>query len=123
MFRLRDEFSILVPSVTLLNCGDDLITDEIEAGIDSTSMESRHVSPHFLNRGGRTRRYRRWTKPTILCDHKTHLIVAGYVRAGPSNDALTFALTLKRAAERLPIKRLPAFQKPRAVRTDSTNAR
>ena len=87
---------------------DGLIDEDVESSVDSTGMESQHVSRHFLKRSGRVKRYRRWTKLTIACEHSTHLIAAGDVRAGPSNDSPTFEPILRSAAKRLRIRRVLA---------------
>jgi hypothetical protein len=71
-------------------------------------MASHHVSQYFLRRRGRTKRYRPWTKLTIVCDNDTHLVAGVDVRTGPGNDAPAFVPTLEPAVNRLPIHRLLA---------------
>lgn len=86
-----------------------LMEDKVEASIDATGLESHYVSRHFLRRqGARTKRYRRWTKLTILCHHDTHLIAGVQVGPGPSNDVVYFVPVVSQAVKHLPIKRLLA---------------
>src|SRR5947207_3530553 len=47
--------------------------------VDSTGFESHYVSRHFLKRSGRVKRYRRWIKLTMVCEHLTHLIASAIV--------------------------------------------
>jgi len=83
------------------------LTATTEASIDSTGLESRFVSRHFLMRQGkRTNRYRRWTKLTIVADNETHLIAAAEVSLGPSNDSPLLPEAVRQAIEHIPIKRL-----------------
>lgn len=66
-------------------CG--LIERLPDASIDSTGLENHFVSRHFIMRQGkRTSRYRKWTKLTIVCHNKSHLIAAAVVSSGPSAD-------------------------------------
>jgi hypothetical protein len=77
--------------------------------IDSTGLENHYVSRHFLSRRGkRTRKYRRWTKLTIVCENKSHLIVSAIVSAGPSTDCHYLELAVANAVEHLPITTLLA---------------
>jgi hypothetical protein len=85
------------------------LTPTTEASIDSTGLESRFVSRHFLMRQGkRTSKYRRWTKLTIVADNGTHLIAAADVSLGPSNDSPLLPEPVRKAIEHIPIKRLLA---------------
>ena len=86
-----------------------LIQEPTEASIDSTGLESHLVSRHFLVRQGkRTRKYRRWTKLTIVCEHNNHLIVGASVSVGPNNDAPWLPKTVRQAVDHIPIYRLLA---------------
>ena len=88
-----------------------LIEDQAEVSIDATGLESHHVSRHFIRRQGRqghTKRYRRWTKLTILCHHDTHLIAGVEVGPGPSNDVVYFVPVVTQAVKHLAIDRLLA---------------
>lgn len=75
-----------------------------QASIDSTGLESRFVSRHFLMRQGkRTSQYRRWTKLTIVADNGTHLIAAADISLGPSNDSISLPQAVRQAVEHIPI--------------------
>ncbi len=55
--------------------------------MDSTGLETRHVSSHFIRCTKRDSYRRRcWSKLTIVCDTRTHLIAACRVRQGPAYD-------------------------------------
>jgi hypothetical protein len=57
------------------------------ASIDSTGLENHFVSRHYLMRqGGRTKKYRNWTKLLIVCGNGSHLIAAALTGKGPSTD-------------------------------------
>lgn len=86
-----------------------LIDDSPEASIDSTGLESRLVSRHFLVRQGkRTKRYRKWTKLTVVCHNPSHLIASAVVSLGPSNDSAYLPAAVTEAVENLSIGRLLA---------------
>ena len=86
-----------------------LINESSEASIDSTGLESRFVSRHFLMRQGkRTQRYRKWTKLTVVCDNASHLIAGAVVSVGPSNDCPYLPEAVGQAVENLAIDRLLA---------------
>ena len=79
------------------------------ACIDSTGMEDHFVSRHFIMRQtGRTKRYRRWTKLTIVCHSKTHLIAGALVGKGPSTDCHNLAPAVEQALDNMPIDTLLA---------------
>jgi hypothetical protein len=79
-----------------------LIKPATEASIDSTGLESRFVSRHFLIRQGkRTHRYRKWTKLTIVADNASHLIAGAGVSIGPSNDSPLLPNAVRQAAEHI----------------------
>ena len=86
-----------------------LIAEPAEVSIDSTGLESHFVSRHFLMRQGkRTRKYRRWTKLTIVCENNGHLIAGATVSKGPNNDAPFLPGTVHQATEWISIHRLLA---------------
>ena len=76
--------------------------------MDSTGLESHHVSRHFLHRTGRQKRHRRWPKLTLVVDNLTHLIASVVVGLGPKNDSPDFLPAVRQAASRLRIDRLLA---------------
>ena len=58
-----------------------------QATIDSTGLENHFVSRHFIMRQkGRTKRYGKWTKLTIVCENSNHLIAAASAGTGPGTD-------------------------------------
>jgi transposase len=83
-----------------------LIEERPEASIDATGLESHHISRHFLARQGRMKRFRKYPKLTVVCHHRSHLIVAAEVRDGPYNDAADFSAAVRQAHAQLPISRL-----------------
>jgi transposase len=79
------------------------------ACIDSTGLEDHFVSRHFIMRQqGRTKRYRRWTKLTIVCHSKTHLIASALVGKGPSTDCHNLVPAVEQALDNMPIDTLLA---------------
>lgn len=79
------------------------------ACIDSTGLEDHFVSRHFIMcQGGHSRHYRRWTKLTIVCHSKTHLIAAALVGKGPSTDCHCLGEAVKQALDNMPIDILVA---------------
>ena len=89
--------------------------DTIElAAIDSTGLESGHVSRYFVKRRSRepnryqTTTYRRWPKLAIVCDCSNHLILSAITIRGPSPDINQFCKTLKPCMEKFRIKYLLA---------------
>ena len=86
-----------------------LIDESPEASIDSTGLESSFVSRHFLIRQGkRTQQYRKWTKLTVVCHHRSHLIAGALVSVGPSNDNPYLPAAVRQAVQHLSIDRLLA---------------
>jgi len=84
-----------------------LIDESPEASIDSTDLESSFVSRHFLIRQGkRTQQYRKWTKLTVVCHHRSHLIASALVSVGPSNDSPYLPAAVRQAVQHLRIDRL-----------------
>jgi len=84
------------------------------AALDGTGWESRHASRYFVSRrakGLKTRQdttYRRFPKAGVLCDCKSHLILAIVPGRGPSPDVPHFRRALDDALSRKPIKTLLA---------------
>lgn len=79
------------------------------ACIDSTGLEDHFVGRHFIMRqNSRSRRYRRWTKLTIVCDNESHLIAGALVGKGPSTDCHNLAPTVEQALDHIRIDTLLA---------------
>lgn len=86
-----------------------LIEDKPEGAIDSTGLETHHVSTYFQNRRGNTScRYRSWPKLTIVCHTQTHLIAAAVVGRGPGSDHPGFGPAMRQAVGHLRLARLLA---------------
>jgi transposase len=84
-------------------------TQDSHACIDSTGLEDHFVGRHFIMRqNGHSRRYRRWTKLTIVCHTKTHLIAAAMVDKGPSTDCHNLPEAVEQALDNMPIDTLLA---------------
>ena len=97
-----------VKSVTKKHAAIDL------AAIDSTGLESGHISRYFVKRRSRepnryqTTTYRRWPKLAIICDCNNHLILSAITIRGPSPDINQFCKTLRLCMEKFRIKHLLA---------------
>jgi len=77
--------------------------------IDSTGLENHYVSRHFLKRQGRkTRKYRRWTKLTAVCENKSYLIASAVVSSGPGTDCHYLEPAVRQAIKHVPIATLLA---------------
>lgn len=75
-----------------------LITEQPEAAIDATGLESQHTSSYFFKRAGKKHSARLWTKLTVVCDTASHFITAATVSTGPTNDNPQFAPALNQAS-------------------------
>ena len=87
------------------------------AAIDSTGLESRHISPYFLKRRdnmpsiGQMTRYTKWPKLTVVCDCKNHLVISAIPTRGPRADVNQFRHILSQVVRKVQIgKILPALQ-------------
>jgi len=84
------------------------------AAIDSSGLESRHVSRYFVRRRSRepglwqTTTYKRFPKLGIVCDCSNHLILSTLLGRGPSPDINQFQQTLTPALDRVSIDTLAA---------------
>jgi hypothetical protein len=85
------------------------------AALDSTGLETGHVSRYFVRRKRAKQldtyeetTYKRFPKLSIVCDCSNHLILSAIMTRGPSVDINQFRETLKPAAERVRIKTLLA---------------
>ena len=108
-FAKKRAWDSLLAAIFSVAKADGLIEQCPEASIDSTGLESCFVSRYFLMRQGkRTRRYRRWTKLTVVCHNASHLIAGGIVSTGPGNDCPYLMPAVAQAATNLPIDRLLA---------------
>lgn len=84
------------------------------AAIDSTGLETGHVSRYFARRrakGGKADHVvacRKWAKLSIVCDCKNHLILSAIATRGPTPDVNQFCRTLKPAVKKAKIKTILA---------------
>jgi len=82
--------------------------------MDSSGMESRHVSAYYVKRRSRepnvwqTTTYTRFPKLGMVCDCSNHLILSVFVGRGPKPDVNQFRKTLKPATTRVYIQHLLA---------------
>ena len=70
--------------------------------MDSTGLETRHVSVHYAKRSWRHRGHykRRYPKLSALCDIRSHLILAAVVDRGPKPDIVEFQALFEQAWRR-----------------------
>jgi len=86
-----------------------MLDEPPEAAVDSTGLESRHVSCHFIHCSKRPSYFRRtWPKVTIVCDTHTHLIAGCIVTRGPGYDFPLFDKAMRQASEQLRFARVLA---------------
>ena len=80
------------------------------AAMDSTGLESRHVSHYFTRRSGRHGAHykARYPKLSAVCDVASHLVLALTVDRGPLPDHTEFEATLREALARQRIATLVA---------------
>jgi hypothetical protein len=84
------------------------------AALDSTGIESGHISPYFLKRRSngqkpkRNTQLTRWPKIAVIADVTTHLILAVHPCRGPGRDITHFKDILETLPKSLTIKQLLA---------------
>jgi hypothetical protein len=84
------------------------------SAIDSTGLESHHVSSYFVRRRARATgeyentRYNRFPKVGIVMDCRSFLVLAGIPSWGPSPDIIHFREALMQASEMKSIRRITA---------------
>jgi hypothetical protein len=86
-----------------------LLSATSEVSVDATGLETHYVSRYFVDRRrrpGRTNRFRRYFKLTVVADHRSHLILSAVVSRGPSNDAPGFLPAVEQARRQVRIRRL-----------------
>ena len=86
----------LAAGVGLIGPGHDT------AAIDSTGMETRHVSVHYARASWRHQGHYKhgFPKLSALCDVRSHLILAAVVDRGPRPDLVEFPAALSQALSR-----------------------
>jgi transposase len=84
------------------------------AAVDSTGMESRHISRYFVRRRSRlatlwqTTYYTKYPKLGVVCDCQSHIILSTLRKRGPTPDINQLRQTLRPAVGRAQIKTLLA---------------
>ena len=84
------------------------------AAVDSSGLESHHVSRYFVRRRSRepglwqTTTYIRFPKLGVVCDCDNHMILSTFLTRGPSPDINQLRRTLMPAVRRVSIKTLLA---------------
>jgi hypothetical protein len=79
------------------------------AAIDSTGLESGHISRYFVKRRSRvpdlwqTTTYKQYPKLSVVCDCQTHLILSAITTRGPNPDVNQFCKTLMPAEQKISI--------------------
>ena len=78
------------------------------AAIDSTGMETRHVSSYYTKRCGRHKGHRkhRYPKLSAVCDTSNHLILGIVIDRGPLPDYIEDERTLIEAIKQQPLTTL-----------------
>lgn len=91
-------------------CGEiGLLNKAAEGAVDSTGLETRHISEHFVNCTKRPSYHRRtWPKITVVCDTENHLIAGCIVTRGPSYDFDLFGQAVGQAYKQVRFKRILA---------------
>lgn len=74
------------------------------AAVDSTGLETRHVSRYFSQRRGCF--YSRYPKLSAVIDAGNHLFLAAVVDRGPTHDQIEFRPVVLRAHRRQPFEAL-----------------
>ena len=91
----KKAFEKLLASIFKLAKNIGLLSESPEAAIDSTGLETHHISRHFVHCTKRPSYFRRtWPKMTVICDTDTHLIASCIVTRGPAYDFPLFEKAL-----------------------------
>ena len=86
-----------------------ILNNPPEGAIDSTGLETHHISRHFVNCTKRPSYFRQtWPKITLVCDTQTHLIASCIVTRGPSYDFGLFEEAVGEAYKQVRFKRMLA---------------
>jgi hypothetical protein len=112
----RKRFTKLLYWLLKLSSGKKLQPKQVAlAAMDSTGLESRHISRYYVMRrhfsvknGLQKAEYRRYPKAGILINTKNHLILSGIAERGPKFDLAHVDPLLKQAKAYVSIKALVA---------------
>jgi hypothetical protein len=100
----KGAFEALLNAVFSTARGVGLLNEPVQAAIDSTGLETRHISQHFVRCTKRPSFHRRrWPKMTVLCDTQTHLIAACIITEGPGYDFKLLEPTARQASTQIDI--------------------
>ena len=81
----------------------------LQGVIDSTGLDARQASLYYLNhRPSRSKRCKKWPKLSLLCDTRTHFVLAADVRLGPRNDCPVLEPLARQATDLVPLGQLLA---------------
>jgi len=102
-------FEKLLASIFEQSSAIGMLNETPEGAIDSTGLETHHISYHFVNCTKRPSYFRRtWPKITVVCDTQTHLIASCIVTRGPSYDFGLFEDAVGEAYKHVQFKRMLA---------------
>jgi hypothetical protein len=80
------------------------------AAMDGTGLETRHISAYFVKRreracktGYQTTTYTRYPYAELVCDCRTHFVLAVLTARGPAADDPFFQPALRQALRRVPV--------------------
>jgi transposase len=108
-FDKKRGFEKLLASIFELARAIGILSEPLQAAIDSTGLENRHVSRHFIRCRKRPSYFRRyWPKITVVCDTQTHLIASCIVTRGPGYDFRLFKEAVGQACKQLQIEQILA---------------
>jgi hypothetical protein len=101
---LLRHFDTLFDEVLVQAFGSGLLRPPIRVALDSTGLETRHASRHYLTRcRGAPSRQRYWPKLAIACHTKTHLWLAVRFARGPGNECVLWLPLLRQACRHAPV--------------------
>lgn len=105
----KGAFDPLLAAIFRVAKQEGLIGRKPEVAIDSTGLETRHASRHYVARAGHKRFFRRdWPKLTLVCHTGSHLLAGAVASRGPSQDSPEFFPAVCQAGLRLRWHRLLA---------------
>jgi hypothetical protein len=77
-----------------------------QASVDSTGLESSHVSRYYVKRCGKKMEYKTYPKLSAVIDNETHLFLSSVIDEGPQVDHVEFKDAVSRAHARCPFGQL-----------------
>jgi hypothetical protein len=108
-FVKKRAFEKLLASIFQQSLAIGILNETSVGAIDSTGLETHHISSHFISCTRRPSYYRRtWPKMTAVCDIQTHLIASCIVTRGPGYDFYLFEEAIREAVKQVRFKRVLA---------------